>query len=184
MGYYSIVVWGRRTVRGQSEEPVAIETELGWVLSGPLKRRYEFSEANVQEVSVNFISQDSAGLDKASLDREVSRLWDLESLGIKSSDEVHESFENEIEFLEGRYSVKLPWKLGHDPLPSNFANSVSRMKGQLKRLKREPEVLNEYDSIIKEQRSGVKRIPQHQTSFRSSASKTPRSALCVDFHGH
>ena len=125
-----------RTVRGESEEPVAIETELGWVLSGPLKRRYEFSEASVQEVSVNFISQDSAGLDKASLDREVSRLWDLESLGIKSSDEVHESFENEIEFLEGRYSVKLPWKLGHDPLPSNFANSVSRMKGQLKRLKR------------------------------------------------
>ena len=104
-------------------------------------------------MSVNFISQDSAGLDKASLDREVSRLWDLESLGIKSSDEVHESFENEIEFLEGRYSVKLPWKLGHDPLPSNFANSVSRMKGQLKRLKREPEVLNEYDSIIKEQLS-------------------------------
>ena len=142
-----------RTVRGESEEPVAIETELGWVLSGPLKRRYEFSEASVQEVSVNFISQDSAGLDKASLDREVSRLWDLESLGIKSSDEVHESFENEIEFLEGRYSVKLPWKRGHDPLPSNFANSVSRMKGQLKRLKREPEVLNEYDSIIKEQLS-------------------------------
>ena len=144
-----------RTVRGESEEPVAIETELGWVLSGPLKRRYEFSEASVQEVSVNFISQDSAGLDKASLDREVSRLWDLESLGIKSSDEVHESFENEIEFLEGRYSVKLPWKLGHDPLPSNFANSVSRMKGQLKRLKREPEVLNEYDSIIKEQLSAA-----------------------------
>ena len=85
------------------------------MLSGPLKRRYEFSEASVQEVSVNFISQDSAGLDKASLDREVSRLWDLESLGIKSSDEVHESFENEIEFSEGRYSVKLPWNLGMTP---------------------------------------------------------------------
>ena len=25
-----------------SEEPVAIETEVGWVLSGLLKRRYEF----------------------------------------------------------------------------------------------------------------------------------------------
>ena len=80
-------------------------------------------------------------------------MWDLESLGIESSEEVHESFENEIEFLEGRYSVELPWKLGHDSLPRNFANSVSRMKGQLKKLKREPEVLNEYDSIIKEQLS-------------------------------
>ena len=142
-----------RPVFNESDTSRPRGRELGWVLSGPIKRRYEFSEASVPEVSVNFISQDSAGLDKASLDREVSRLWDLESLGIKSSDEVHESFENEIEFLEGRYSVKLPWKLGHDPLPSNFANSVSRMKGQLKRLKREPEVLNEYDSIIKEQLS-------------------------------
>ena len=50
-----------RTERGESEEPFAIETELGWVLSGPLKRRYEFSETGVQELSVNIISQDSAG---------------------------------------------------------------------------------------------------------------------------
>ena len=63
-----------QTVRGESEEAVAIETELGWVLPGPLKRWYEFSEASVQEVSVNFTLEDSAGLDKASLDREVSRL--------------------------------------------------------------------------------------------------------------
>ena len=61
-----------RTVRGKSKEPVAIETELGCVLSGPLKRRYEFSETGVQELSVNIISQESAGLDKASLDRKVS----------------------------------------------------------------------------------------------------------------
>ena len=54
-----------RTVRGKSKEPFAIETELGCVLSGPLKRRYEFSETGVQELSVNIISQDSAGLDKA-----------------------------------------------------------------------------------------------------------------------
>ena len=28
-----------RTIRGEPEEPVAVETELGWVLSGPLKRK-------------------------------------------------------------------------------------------------------------------------------------------------
>ena len=142
-----------RTVRGEPEEPVAVETELGWVLSGPLKRRDVLSEDSVQEVAVNFIAQDSVALDRANLDREVSRLWDLDSLGIKSGDEVHESIENEIEFLEGRYSVKLPWKQGHDSFPCNFENSLSRMKGQLKRLKREPHVLNEYYSIIREQLS-------------------------------
>ena len=29
--------------------------------------------------------------------------------------ELPVSFKNEIEFLEGKYSVKMPWKLGHDP---------------------------------------------------------------------
>ena len=136
------------TIREEPEEPVAVETELGWVLSGPLKRRGVDSQ---QEASVNFVRLDSAALYRASLDSEVSKLWDLESLGIKSSNEVHESFENEIEFLEGRYLVKLPWKQGQEPLPSNFTNSLSRLKSQVKKLKREPDVLTEYDCVIKEQ---------------------------------
>lgn len=136
------------TIRGGPEEPVAVPTELGWVFSGPLKRREADSR---QEVSVHFIAQDSVALERASLDSEINKLWDLESIGIKSSDEVHESFENDIEFSGERYSVKLPWKQGHDPLPSNYENSLSRLKGQLKRLRKEPEVLDEYDSIIKEQ---------------------------------
>lgn len=139
-----------KTVRGEAEEPVAIETELGWVLSGPLKRKESDSK---QEVSVNFVAQDSVAIDRASLESEVSKLWDLDSLGIKVTDEVHETFEDDIDFSDGRYSVKLPWKQGHDLLPSNYVNSLSRMKGQLKRLRKEPEVLDEYNSIIKEQLS-------------------------------
>ena len=54
-------------------------------------------------------------------------------------------------FRGSRCSVKLPWKEGHDRLPDNYLNSLSRMKSQLKRLKRDPELLNEYDTIIREQ---------------------------------
>ena len=142
-----------RTVRGEPEEPVAVETELGWVLSGPLRKKEPDSR---QEVVVNFVAQDNIAIASDSLESTVGKLWDLDSLGIKASDEVHESFENDISFIDGRYSVKLPWKQGHEPLPRNYANSLSRMKGQIKRLEREPEVLEEYDSIIKDQlRSGV-----------------------------
>ena len=56
------------TIRGRPEEPVAVHTELGWVLSGPLKRQDVDSR---QEVSVNFIGQDSAAFDRASLDSEI-----------------------------------------------------------------------------------------------------------------
>jgi len=68
-----------RTIRGEPEEPVAVETELGWVLSGPLKRKASDSK---QEVSVNFVSQNSVAIDRANLESAVSKLWDLESLGI------------------------------------------------------------------------------------------------------
>ena len=47
--------------------------------------------------------------------------------------------------------MKLPWKESHDKLPDNYANSLGRMKSQLRRLKKEPELLKEYDSIIREQ---------------------------------
>ena len=109
-----------------------------------------------REVSVNFVAQNSVAKDRDSLESTVRKLWDLESLGIKASDDVQESFESDINFIEGRYSVKLPWKQGHDTLPSNYANSLSHMKGQIKRLGKEPEIREEYDSIIKEQlNSGV-----------------------------
>lgn len=79
---------------------------------GPPKRKGSNSE---QEVSVNFVAHDSAAIVKDSLEGAVNQLWDLESLGIKPSDEVHESIESDISFTDGRYSVKLPWKQGHKP---------------------------------------------------------------------
>ena len=68
-----------RTIRGEPEEPVAVETELGWVFSGPLERKASESK---QEVSVNVVPQSSVAIDRANLESAVSKLWDLESLGI------------------------------------------------------------------------------------------------------
>ena len=49
---------------GEAEEPVAVETELGWVLSGPLKKRDHLeSQSSSQDVSVNFVGHDSVDLD-------------------------------------------------------------------------------------------------------------------------
>ena len=64
---------------------------------------------------------------------------------------MHEEFLDSINFTGNRCSVKLLWKEGHDKLPDNYANSLGRMKSQLKRLRKEPELLKEYDAIIKEQ---------------------------------
>ena len=137
------------TRRGRLDEPVAVETALGWVLSGPL------GEREIGEVTqVNFVSGEVS--DHDSMITSVQKLWDLDTVGIRETDEVYESFLDTVRFTGERYSVKLPWKQSHSELTSNFPNSLGRMKGQIKRLKKEPEVLAEYDSIIRQQvESGV-----------------------------
>ena len=54
-------------------------------------------------------------------------------------------------FIGTRYSVGLPWRENHDPLPTNYDLSFKRMKGQIKRLSKDPVLLAEYDRIIKTQ---------------------------------
>ena len=132
-------------IRGKSDEPVAIQTSLGWVLSGPLKGKLD--QSALTTAKVNMVSV-SPGKGK---EAEVQKLWDLETLGIRPEDDVQVSFNDEIVFNGVRYSVRLPWKVGHEVLPTNYSNSVSRLKSLLGKLRKEPEVLNECESIIKEQ---------------------------------
>ena len=90
---------------GEVGEPVAVETHLGWVVSGPLEFRQ--SGDREQEVHVNFVGRDSAMSGR--LEGNHQMLWDLETLGIAESNEVHEEFVDNITFNGSRYSsVKLP----------------------------------------------------------------------------
>ena len=40
--------------------------------------------------------------------------------------------------------MKLPWKEGRPELPTNYSTSLRRLKSQVARLEKEPEVLREY----------------------------------------
>ena len=52
--------------------------------------------------------------------------------------------------------MQLPWKEGHRELPSNYATCKTRLKSLLGRLRNEPEILREYDKVIREQlKAGV-----------------------------
>ena len=83
---------------------------------------------------------------------DINQFWDLETIGIKDqSSDVHESVISDLKFTGTRYSVGLLWKENHDPLPSNYDLSFKRMKGQIKRLSKDPELLADYDTIIKAQ---------------------------------
>ena len=113
------------TIRGNFDEP----TELGWVLSGPMKGRDACSDVHFTQV--NFITSSVEEQERM----DVQRLWDLETLGIREiTDQIHESFKNSISFNGTRYSVSLPWKEGQPELPSNYETSLYRLKTQMRRL--------------------------------------------------
>ena len=43
---------------------------------------------------------------------QISKFWDLESIGMKENEAtVYQSFEVEAAFVDGRYQIKLSWKL-------------------------------------------------------------------------
>lgn len=90
-------------VRGEAHEPVAVETELGWVILGPLT--YSQSADKGQVVQVNFVGSD--GVSPDSLDRNVQRLWDLETLGVTACEGVYEEFIESIELMSARILAQL-----------------------------------------------------------------------------
>ena len=86
-------------------------------------------------------------------------------LGIRDTEtSVHEKFSNEIRFTGERYQVKLPFKDNHPMLSDNYTNASRRLATVIKKLKTQPEILEQYDQLIKEQlESGVvEEVRQHQ----------------------
>ena len=140
-----------KVVRGD-DGPTAIQTKLGWVLSGPTNGAVQNDQQQNNLVTMHVLKTATKPVDitNESLDGSLQRFWDLKSLGVRPRS-VYEKFEERITFEKDRYKVHLPWKLPHPILPDNYKLSMKRLSNLLKRLNQDPEVLKEYDSVIKEQ---------------------------------
>ena len=141
--------------------PVAMKTTLGWVLSGPLPQELS-SESEVNLTTCHTLRLDTSNpcsirADEENRDplvEEMKKFWELESIGTLSNEaSVHDKFLDTIHKRDSRYEVSLPWKERHPLLPDNYEVAVSRLNSVLKHLKKDPELLAEYNRIIEEQSS-------------------------------
>ena len=138
-----------RVQRG-TDGPVAIDTKLGWVLSGPISVSCQ-THTSLSLVS-HALTVDSQLLEAQTLNETMRSFWELESFGIPTADRsLYDELCDTIEFREGRYEVQLPWKTPRRDLPNNYELSLGRLKGLLRRLKHDPDLLREYESVIKTQ---------------------------------
>ena len=82
-------------------------------------------------------------------DQDLKRLWKLEGMGISPTEgSVYDGFTDTISFKEGRCEVNVAWKQQRPLLPDNHE---PRFNTLFKRLKKDREVLQEYDAVIKDQ---------------------------------
>ena len=167
--YWSLMT-GR--IRKGRTGPTAVETDFGWVLSGPVKG------LSTDTTSVNLLSCHvlNVGMSSPHSDTKMEQIlhsfWDLETLGIKSQEgSVYDNFMRTISYEDGRYCVSLPWKDPNRVLPDNFNLCQARLFGLIRRLKQSPHILLEYDRIIREQ------IAQGIVEVMGDAARSPTGRL-------
>ena len=144
--YWSLVTG--KIIRGRNG-PIAIQTKVGWVLSGLTKPQE--TAVNLPLTPTHVLKIDACALEP-SLDDRLKQFWDLESLGIsKDETSVYDKFVQQIRFDGQRYEVSLPWKEHHPSLPDHLDLCHKRLTGLIKRLKQNPQLLEEYNAIIQDQ---------------------------------
>ncbi|KAL9977059.1 hypothetical protein ACROYT_G014423 [Oculina patagonica] len=172
--YYWDFVTGE-TRRGD-EGPIAVKSKLGWLLSGPVNGTLDRSYVSHS----NFIIEGHDALFARNEDNVLTNtlkdFWETEAIGIKDltqpETETDESFKIDVAWSGDRYEVKLPWK--EDCLPLSFDNYLlceSRLRSLHHKLRKDPELLAEYDKIIQDQLSKgiIEKVPNEDSNEKNAA---------------
>ena len=166
-----------RIIRGDPSGPVALETKLGWVLSEPAAVRAESCTINL---SATHVLEIESG-DISHVQDDLQKFWDLETLGIRDTEtSVHDKFSNEIRFTGERYQVKLPFKDNHPMRSDYYTNAFTKVGNCDYEAWTQPEIMKQYDQVIKEQlEGGVAEGVQQRSSPRTrKCTLSPAQGSC------
>ena len=87
------------------------------MLSGPIQGTFQDTTTlTIVSTSSTHLLRIGAQAEQNSLDKELKRFWEIESLGIlKEEATIKEKFTQQITFKQRRYDVYLSWKESHPP---------------------------------------------------------------------
>ena len=146
------VYWDIVTGEVKKEEStclVAVKSIFGWILNGPVTFLDSSTSMCTPSAHVMKIQNYETNVE---LHEAMSRFWDLDVIGISENETtLHEQVENNVKFVNGRYSTSLPFKEENPDIPKNYNISMKRLNSLHSRLKRNPDVLKKYDDVIQEQ---------------------------------
>ena len=141
----------------------AVQSKLGYLLSGPLPAHPHSSNISLFHVSTQSMKEAS----------DFERFWNIESAGtqptVNNPDEQFlQSYINTSITCQqnGSYSLKFPWKENHPPLPNNYDVCNRRTRSLARRLAQTPNTFKMYSGIISDQlsRGFIERVQPTQPS--------------------
>ena len=147
--YWSLVTGNVKALEKSSL--VAIETKLGWVLSGPvdIPHSTDMSVSTSTEAHVVLILDNKAEINESYL----SRFWDLETLVMTPDELWDEPLIDPVKLNEkGRYEASLPFKEKHPLICDNYNLREKRLMKLYSSLKGNPKLLKQYDDIVTAQK--------------------------------
>ena len=153
--YYWTIIEGEIR-RCNDEGLTAINSKLGWLLSGPFNEEeknieVELDKSHVMKVEVLVDTDDNK------LENLVEKFWNLDTLGFsKVEPAVYDKFMVSVRFINGRYEVSLPFGENRPFIEDNYNLSEKRLISLKNKLDKDENLLKIYDEVIKEQlESGV-----------------------------
>ena len=137
-----------RIVRGDG--PTAVESRLGYLLSGPLPFTQSLHITCSQVLNLSYMTEDI----------DCDNFWQIESMGTSPAEQnldtdfLQNYMKNCITVTQsGTYSLKFPWKIDHPALSSNYTVCAKHTRSMANRLAKTPHLLQIYNNIIEEQES-------------------------------
>ena len=140
---------------GETNQPFAVRTMLGWSLQGYSDEGISVNKTSNKVVS-HFIVGNKVKNDYEMLDEKVERLWKIEDEGLgldnsctsMSNDDLNvlKFWDDNVTVVEGHYELPIPWKPDVS-VPDNHELALSRLKSLKKGLDRKG-IYERYDKEI------------------------------------
>ena len=137
---------------GESGQPAAVLTGLGWTLFGP---EMESNKAENSVVQSNFIQTSNA--DSVQLHEKLDRMFKFDFSEAKevskpslswNNKQALDTMEDTLKVVNGHYQLGLPWREASVTLPNNRQLAVKCLYQLKKKLDSEPELCDQYTAKI------------------------------------
>ncbi|XP_058448825.1 uncharacterized protein LOC131428801 [Malaya genurostris] len=143
------------TRSGRFNEPIAQKTKIGWVIYGTQM------DDRKQNNFLMMINNDETSEEK-SMKEMMRSYFSTEEFGVmvpskplmsKQDERALQIMKDTINYTNGQYEIGLLWKEDNVSLPDSYQVALSRLKGQEKRMRENPELRRWYNDKILEYES-------------------------------